>query len=198
MTQLQKYLIIICIALTIFPIARGSICIFYKARLPLRVLNISNLNECINFEVCLQNLLSHSSEQVIKPNTTPFQIFRSNHELCHDSLSSCNPFLTIIVGDFNAKSKQWCKIEKAVFQGSRLNFQHRSLVYHKQSLNLPTFWKAQGPKQIYYLSPSNMVMDSASLHASLYPHCHHQIILAKFDLKVFYPPPYERFGIFLK
>ena len=37
-----------------------------------------------------------------------------------------------------------------------------------------------------------MVMDSASLHASLYPHCHHQIILAKFDLKVFYPPPYER------
>ena len=35
-------------------------------------------------------------------------------------------------------------------------------------------------------------MDSASLHASLYLHCHHQIILAKFDLKVFYPPPYER------
>ena len=37
-----------------------------------------------------------------------------------------------------------------------------------------------------------MVMDSASLHASLYLHCHHQIILAKFDLKVFHPPPYER------
>ena len=49
---------IICVSDTflnseIFPIARGSICIFYKARLPLRVLNISNLNECINFDVSI-------------------------------------------------------------------------------------------------------------------------------------------------
>ena len=28
---------------------RGGVCIFYKARLPLRVLNISDLNECIIF-----------------------------------------------------------------------------------------------------------------------------------------------------
>ena len=32
----------------------------------------------------------------------------------------------------------------------------------------------------------------SGVHASLHPHCHHQIILAEFDLKVFYPPPYER------
>ena len=36
-----------------------------------------------------------------------------------------------------------------------------------------------------------MVMNSG-VYASLHPHCLHQIILAKFDLKVFYPPPYER------
>ena len=41
------------------------------------------------------------------------------------------------------------------------------------------------------MSPLNMVMDSGA-HASLHPHCYHQIILAIFDLKVFYPPPYER------
>ena len=41
------------------------------------------------------------------------------------------------------------------------------------------------------MSPPNMVMDSG-VHASLHPHSYHQIILAKFDLKVFYPPPYER------
>ena len=39
--------------------------------------------------------------------------------------------------------------------------------------------------------PPNMVMNSG-VYASLHPHCLHQIILAKFDLKVFYPPPYER------
>ena len=41
------------------------------------------------------------------------------------------------------------------------------------------------------MSQPDMVMDSG-VHASLHPHCHHQLIFAKFDLKVFYPPPYER------
>ena len=36
-----------------------------------------------------------------------------------------------------------------------------------------------------------MVIDSGA-HASLHSNCHHQIIYAKFDLKIFYPPPYER------
>ena len=36
-----------------------------------------------------------------------------------------------------------------------------------------------------------MVMDSR-VHASLHSHYHHQIIFAKFDLKVFYSRPYER------
>ena len=41
-----------------------------------------------------------------------------------------------------------------------------------------------------------MVIDSgvidSGVHASLHPHCHNQIYFAKFDLKVFYPPLYER------
>ena len=41
------------------------------------------------------------------------------------------------------------------------------------------------------MSQPDMVMDSG-VHASLHSHCHHQLIFAKFDLKVFYPPPYER------
>ena len=41
------------------------------------------------------------------------------------------------------------------------------------------------------MSLPNKVMDSA-VQASLHPHCHHQITFAKFDLKVCYPPPYER------
>ena len=36
-----------------------------------------------------------------------------------------------------------------------------------------------------------MVIDSV-VPASLYSNCHHQIIYAKFDLKIIYLPPYER------
>ena len=35
-----------------------------------------------------------------------------------------------------------------------------------------------------------MVINSG-VHASLHSTCHHQIIYAKFNLKIFYPPPYE-------
>ena len=34
---------------------RGGVCIYYKSTLLLRILNISNLGECINFEVGIAN-----------------------------------------------------------------------------------------------------------------------------------------------
>ena len=39
-------------------------------------------------------------------------------------------------------------------------------------------------------SQPNLVMES-SARLSLYPNCHHQIVLVKFNSKFFYPPPYE-------
>ena len=36
-----------------------------------------------------------------------------------------------------------------------------------------------------------MAIDSG-VHVSLHHHCHKQLIFAKFDLKFFYPPTYER------
>ena len=32
---------------------------------------------------------------------------------------------------------------------------------------------------------------NSGVHSSLHPNCHHQIIHAKFNLKLFYPPTYE-------
>ena len=34
---------------------RGGVCVYYKSTLPLRILSISNLDECINFEVSITN-----------------------------------------------------------------------------------------------------------------------------------------------
>ena len=44
---------------------------------------------------------------------------------------------------------------------------------------------------LIFTSQPNLVMNSG-VHSSLHPNCHHQIIHAKFNLKIFYPPPYER------
>ena len=78
---------------------RGGVCIFCKAMIPLRVLNISILNEWINFEVSIANKICRFIHLYRSPSQTQdeFQIFRSNLELNLDSLSSCNPFLTIMI-----------------------------------------------------------------------------------------------------
>ena len=35
-------------------------------------------------------------------------------------------------------------------------------------------------------------MVESDVHPSLHPNCHHQIILANFNLQTYYPPPYPR------
>ena len=173
---------------------KRGVCIFYKATLHLRVLNIPNLNECINFEVTIANKFCRFINPYRSPTLTQeeFQIFRSNLELNIDSLSSCNPFLTIMIGGFNAKSKQWCKTDKTSFEGSQLQLL-TSKFGLSQIFTEPThiLENSRSCLDLLFTPQPNMVMDSG-VHASLHPHCHHQIIFAKFDLKVFYPPTSER------
>ena len=42
-----------------------------------------------------------------------------------------------------------------------------------------------------FTSQHNLVVDFG-IHPSLRENCYHQIVYSKFDLKIFYPPPYER------
>ena len=42
-----------------------------------------------------------------------------------------------------------------------------------------------------FTSQPNLVIESG-MHSSLHLYYHHQITYAKFNLKVYYPPPYER------
>ena len=103
---------------------RGGVCIFHKGTILLKVLNILNLNEWINFEVSIANKICSLIHLYRSPSQTQdkSQIFWSNLELNLDSLSSCNPFLTIMIGDFNAKSKQCCETDKTSFECSQLQF----------------------------------------------------------------------------
>ena len=59
MSQIWKYLVNGHLADQPANCKRGGVCIFYKCTLLLRVLNISNLNECINFEVSIANKIFH-------------------------------------------------------------------------------------------------------------------------------------------
>ena len=173
---------------------RGGVCIFYRTNLPLRVLNISYLSECITFEISIGNKICRFIHLYRSPSQTQdeFQTFKSNLKLNLDALLCGNPFLTVMIGDFNAKSKDWCSIDITSFEGSELDFL-TSQFGLSQIIKEPTHIldNSRSCIDLIFTSQPNMVIDSG-VHASLHANCHHQIIYAKFDLKIIYPPPYER------
>ena len=173
---------------------RGGVCIFYRTTLPLRVLNISYLRECITFKISIGNKVCRFIHLYRSPGQTQdkFQTFKSNLKLNLDALLCGNPFLTVMIGDFNAKSKHWCSIDTTSFEGSELDFL-TSQFGLSQIIKEPTHIldNSRSAIDLVFTSQPNMVIDSG-VHASLHSNCHHQIIYAKFDLKLFYPPLYER------
>ena len=44
---------------------------------------------------------------------------------------------------------------------------------------------------LIFTTQPNLVVESG-FHQSLHPNCRHQIVFGKFDLEIFYPPPYSR------
>ena len=77
------------------------------------------------------------------------------------------------------------------------NYQNKLLVtsqcgFH-QIINEPTHVLKNSSSciDLIFKSQPNLVIDS-SAHPSLHPNCHHQIVYAKFNLKIYCLPPYER------
>ena len=62
-----------------------------------------------------------------------------------------------------------------------------------QEINQPThiFQNFNSCIDLVFTNQQNLITDSG-IHPSLHSNCHHQIIYGKFNLKIFYPPPYER------
>ena len=106
-----------------------------------------------------------------------------------DSFNS-NSFLTTVIGDFNAKSNKWSEGDRSTIEGSKIDFftsQFGQII--KESTHI--LENSSSCIDLIFTTQPNMVLESG-VHHSLHQNCHHQIIFAKFNLKVYYPPPYER------
>ena len=91
---------------------RRGACIYYKSYLPLRIIDIDYLNECIRFElmfgdkVCNFIAFTKSTASQLQHQ---FEFFKENLQLNLESAVQNNPFLVVLLGNFNAKSHNWCK-----------------------------------------------------------------------------------------
>ena len=109
-------------------------------------------------------------------------MFKSNLKLNLDALLCGNPFLTVMIGGFTAKSKSWCSLDIISFEDSELDFLATQFGL-SQIIKEPTHIldNSRSCIDLIFTSQPNMVIDSL-VHASLNSNCHQQIIYAKFDV----------------
>ena len=175
-------------------VKRGGVCIYYKTMLPLKVLSTNFLQECINFEVSIGNKKCRFIHLYRTPSQSQdeFHDFLTNLEMNLDDSFNSNPFLTTVIGDFNAKSNKWSEGDRSTIEGSKIDFL-TSQFGLSQIIKEPTHILENSSSciDLIFTTQPNMVLESG-VHHSLHQNCHHQIIFAKFNLKVYYLPPYER------
>ena len=173
---------------------RGGVCVYYKQSLPLRVLDLNYLEECIIFEVNIENKQCIFMLNYRSPSQTPdeFEDYLTNFQLNIDSVLNLNPFLFCIFGDFNAKSTNWYRNGVTTTEGREIDSMTSQFGLH-QIISEPTHIMNNSFSciDLIFCNQVNLITDFGVL-SSLHPNCHHQLVYAKFDLNVYYPPPYER------
>ena len=155
----------------------------------MRVININYLNKCIVFDIKLGDKICSF---VVLYRYPRIESFSNNLELTLDRVMKNTPCMMVLLGDFNAKCANWYKHDKANFEGIAIrNISSQCGLY--QVINEPTHILENSSScfDLIFTSQPNLITESG-VHPSLHPNCHHQVIYAKFNLKVYYPPAYER------
>ena len=98
---------------------REGVCIYYKSYLPLQIISVNYLPECVNFEIMIGNKICNfiTLYRSLSQSQDDLQAFIKNLEMNLETLAQRNPFLMVVIGDFNAKSKHWCSQDSTNFEG---------------------------------------------------------------------------------
>ena len=98
----------------------------------------------------------------------------------------------VVIDDFNAKSKLHCSQDSTNFEGITIEnvtskFGLSQII--KEATHI--LESSSSCIDLIFTTQPNLVVESG-VHPSLHPNCHHQIVFAKFNLQIYYPPPYPR------
>ena len=157
-------------------------------------LNIKYLQECIIFEIKIRRKCCKFICLYRSPSQTngEYKSFLKNFELTLDKTHGDNPFMISVLAGFNAKSNNWCKNdttshEDSMFDAVTSNYGLHQLNQEPTHILNSSF----SCNDLIFTCQPNLVLESGN-HSSLHQNCYHQVVFAKFNLSIFYPPPCER------
>ena len=165
---------------------RGGVCIYYKNYLPLRIISVNYLSECINFEIMIGNKICNFITLYRSPsqNQDDFQAFIDNLEMNLETLAQRNPFL-VVLGDFNGKSKHWCSQDSTNFEGITIENVTSQFGLSQIITEATHFLESSSSCiDLIFTTQPNLVVESG-VRPSLQSNCHHQIVFAKFNLQIY-------------
>ena len=96
----------------------------------------------------------------------------------------------MLIGDLNTKSKHWCCHDKSSHEGNAI--ENVTAQFGLKQINKePTYISntALYSIDLIFTSQPNLITESG-VHSSLHPNCHQQIVFAKLNSHILYPPPY--------
>lgn len=174
---------------------QGGVCIYYKDYLPLvNRVDLTNLHECLVCEIkfgrnnCFLTTLYRSPSQSVDQ----FALFKQQFEETITKINDQSPTISLFLGDYNARNSQWYPNDITNTAGRELG-NLISMYGIAQIINEPTHILSGSTSciDLVFTSSKNLITDFGVL-PSLFSRCHHQIVFAKLNFKVFYPPVYER------
>ena len=103
-----------------------------------------------------------------------------------------DPVFTILLGEFNARSKSW-QIHNITNNEGTQTESISSLYGFSPLISEPThiLQSSWSCIDLIFTDQPNLVINSGT-KPSLHGNCYHQIIYAKFNLHIIFPPPYQR------
>ena len=90
-------------------VKQGGVCIYYKESLPVRVINLPYLQEALLLELNGQNkkIIISSLYRSPSQNSEEYESFLTSFEHLLSDINAHKPPVSVILGDFNARSTSW-------------------------------------------------------------------------------------------
>ena len=158
------------------------------------VMNIPYLKKALLLEMNYNNKRVIVSVIYRSPsqNNSEFDSFLRSVERLLSDIKKIKPFLSVIMGDFNARTSCWWSEDINTSEGLKL-LSLTSANGVSQLINEPTHLQTSDSSciDLNFTDQLNLSVTS-EIHASLRPNCHHQIVHSSLNLNISYPPPYQR------
>ena len=173
-----------------------GVCLYFKESLPIKQRHaLQKLPENIVAEIKLDRKKLFLVLCYRHPNMSNNEVvtYMNRLGIIYDSIRKENPYVTIIYGDFNARSPALCEGDSENYEGRLLNDLLTSN-FLEQLICEPTHIRDDGSQSCTDLICTDQPVTflETGVLSSLDPHAKHNIIHGTMSINIPRPPPYRR------